>query len=88
MLVGVVSTAVYIFLYLGWFFIPGTNSLANTPDQWWMGISPQAFGAVGAILNFIVAYAVSLATQAPPQEIQDLVESVRTPKGAGAALDH
>jgi len=88
MLVGVVSTAVYIFLYLGWFFIPGTNSLANTPDHWWMGISPQAFGAVGAILNFIVAYAVSLATQAPPQEIQDLVESVRTPKGAGAALDH
>lgn len=88
MLVGVVSTAVYIFLYLGWFFIPGTNSLANTPDQWWMGISPQAFGAVGAILNFAVAYAVSMATQAPPQEIQDLVESVRTPKGAGAALDH
>ena len=88
MVVGVVSTAVYIFLYLGWFFIPGTNSFANTPDQWWMGISPQAFGAVGAILNFIVAYAVSLATQAPPQEIQDLVESVRTPKGAGAALDH
>ena len=35
-----------------------------------MGISPQAFGAVGAILNFIVAYAVSLATQAPPQEIR------------------
>ncbi|MBE7374401.1 sodium:solute symporter family protein [Pseudomonas lopnurensis] len=88
MLVGVVSTAVYIFLYLGWFFIPGTNSLANTPDQWWMGISPQAFGAVGAILNFAVAYAVSMATQAPPQEIQDLVESVRTPKGAGVALDH
>ncbi|MGM3386496.1 cation acetate symporter [Stutzerimonas stutzeri] len=88
MLVGVVSTAVYIFLYLGWFFIPGTNSLANTPDQWWMGISPQAFGAVGAILNFAVAYGVSMVTQAPPQEIQDLVESVRTPKGAGAALDH
>lgn len=88
MLVGVVSTAVYIFLYLGWFFIPGTASIPNTPDQWWMGISPQAFGAVGAILNFAVAYAVSMATEAPPQEIQDLVESVRTPKGAGVALDH
>ncbi|MGE4404994.1 sodium:solute symporter family protein [Pseudomonas sp.] len=88
MLVGVVSTAVYIFLYLGWFFIPGTASIPNTPDQWWMGISPQAFGAVGAILNFAVAYAVSMATEAPPQAIQDLVESVRTPKGAGAALDH
>ena len=88
MVVGVVSTAVYIFLYLGWFFIPGTNSLANTPDQWWMGISPQAFGAVGAILNFAVAYVVSMATEAPPKEIQDLVESVRTPKGAGAAVSH
>jgi len=88
MLVGVISTAVYIFLYLGWFFIPGTASIPNTPDQWWMGISPQAFGAVGAMLNFAVAYAVSMATEAPPQEIQDLVESVRTPKGAGAALDH
>jgi cation/acetate symporter len=88
MLVGVISTAVYIFLYLGWFFIPGTASIPNTPDQWWMGISPQAFGAVGAMLNFAVAYAVSMATEAPPQEIQDLVESVRTPKGAGVALDH
>lgn len=88
MLVGVVTTAVYIFLYLGWFFIPGTASIPNTPDQWWMGISPQAFGAVGAMLNFTVAYAVSMATEAPPQEIQDLVESVRTPKGAGVALDH
>ena len=88
MLVGVGSTAVYIFLYLGWFFIPGTNTFANTPAEWMFGISPQAFGAIGAVLNFAVAYAVSLSTEAPPQEIQDLVESVRTPKGAGAALDH
>jgi len=88
MLVGVGSTAVYIFLYLGWFFIPGTNTFANTPAEWMFGISPQAFGAIGAMLNFAVAYAISLSTEAPPQEIQDLVESVRTPKGAGAALDH
>ncbi len=88
MLVGLVSTSVYIFLYLGWFFVPGTASIANTPDNWIFGISPQAFGAIGAVLNFAVAYAVSMATEAPPQEIQDLVESVRTPKGAGAALDH
>ncbi|KJH79433.1 cation acetate symporter [Pseudomonas sp. KSR10] len=88
MLVGLVSTSVYIFLYLGWFFIPGTASFANTPAEWMFGISPQAFGAIGAMLNFAVAYAVSMATEAPPQAIQDLVESVRTPKGAGAALDH
>ncbi len=88
MVVGLLTTIVYIFLYLGWFFIPGTATFANTPDQWLFGISPQAFGSVGAIINFIVAYAVSLSTEAPPKAVQDLVESVRTPKGAGAALDH
>lgn len=88
MLVGLISTSVYIFLYLGWFFIPGTNTFQNVPGEWIFGISPQAFGAIGAMLNFAVAYAISFATEAPPQAIQDLVESVRTPKGAGAALDH
>ncbi|MDM9651392.1 sodium:solute symporter family protein [Pseudomonas wenzhouensis] len=88
MIAGLVITLLYIFTYSGWFFIPGTNMLPNTPDQWFMGISPASFGTVGALINFAVAYAVSQATAAPPQEIQDLVESVRTPKGAGAALDH
>jgi len=88
MLVGLISTSVYIFLYLGWFFIPGTNTFANVPGEWMFGISPQGFGAIGAILNFGVAYAVSLSTEAPPKEIQELVESVRTPKGAGVAIAH
>ena len=88
MLAGLLSTLVYIFTFLGWFFIPGTNTLANTPDNWLLGISPLSFGAVGAMINFAVAYVVSFATEEPPQEIQDLVESVRTPKGAGAAVDH
>ncbi|MFP6851512.1 MAG: sodium:solute symporter family protein [Pseudomonas sp.] len=88
MLVGLVFTVVYIFLYLGWFFIPGTATFANTPDNWLFGISPLSIGTVGAVINFAVAYAVSLSTEAPPQEIQDLVESVRTPKGAGGALSH
>ena len=87
MLVGLVFTVVYIFLYLGWFFIPGTATFANTPDNWMFGISPLSIGTVGAVINFAVAYAVSLATEAPPQEIQDLVESVRTPKGAGGASE-
>jgi cation/acetate symporter len=88
MLVGLVFTVVYIFLYLGWFFIPGTATFPNTPDNWMFGISPLSIGTVGAVINFAVAYSVSLATAAPPQEIQDLVESVRTPKGAGDALSH
>jgi cation/acetate symporter len=88
MLAGLLSTVIYIFLYLGWFFIPGTATFANTPDNWLFGISPLSFGAVGAMINFAVAFAVSSVTAAPPQRVQDLVESVRYPRGAGKAVDH
>jgi len=88
MIVGLISTSVYIFLYLGWFFIPGTNVLPNTPAAHWLGISPAAFGPVGALLNFVTAYLVSMATQAPPRDVQELVHSIRVPKGAGAAQAH
>lgn len=93
MLTGLIVTLLYIFTYLGWFFIPGTNMLPNTPDNWLFGslgygISPLSFGAVGAMINFAVAFAVSAVTAPPPKEIQDLVESVRYPKGAGVAIDH
>ena len=88
MLTGLGATLVYIFIFLGWFFIPGTNNLANTPDNWLLGISPLSFGAVGAIINFAVAFAVSHATEEPPVEIQELVESVRYPRGSGSATGH
>ncbi|MFN3641659.1 MAG: sodium:solute symporter family protein [Gemmobacter sp.] len=88
MLVGLVFTAVYIFLYLGWFFIPGTAVYANIPANHWFGISPLSIGTVGAILNFAAAWAVSMVTKAPPKEVQDLVESIRVPKGAGTAIAH
>jgi cation/acetate symporter len=88
MLVGLLSTVLYIFTYLGWFFIPGTNMLANTPDNWLFGISPLSFGSVGAVLNFVAAYITLSMTKEAPAEIQELVESIRVPKGAGAAVDH
>ncbi|GHC22909.1 sodium:solute symporter family protein [Aidingimonas halophila] len=88
MLAGLLATLLYIFTYLGWFFVPETNMLPNTPEHWMLGISPLSFGAVGAVINFTVAFLVSNATEEPPQEIQDLVESVRSPKGAGAATAH
>lgn len=88
MLAGLLSTAVYIFLYLGWFFIPGTASMANTPENWLFGISPLSFGAIGAVINFVVAFTVSSLTAPPPIHIQELVESVRYPRGAGVAIDH
>ena len=88
MVAGLAFTVIYIFIFLGWFFIPGTNSLPNTPDNWLFGISPLSIGSVGALINFVVAFAVAYMTAPPPKEVQDLVESVRFPKGAGAAIDH
>jgi cation/acetate symporter len=84
MLSGLLFTLVYIFVYKGWFFLPGTNQLPDTPEAWILGISPLSIGAVGAILNFLVAYVVSNATEAPPEEIQELVESIRVPRASGA----
>ncbi|MGE0855034.1 MAG: sodium:solute symporter family protein [Hyphomicrobiaceae bacterium] len=88
MVTGILATLVYIFWFKGWFFIPGTEMAKNVPGNWFMGISPEAFGSIGALINFAVAYIVSMVTAAPPQRIQDLVESVRIPRGAGAATGH
>jgi cation/acetate symporter len=88
MLAGLAFTLLYIFTYLGWFFIPDTNMLANTPDNWVFGISPLSVGAVGAVVNFAAAYVTMKLTGEPPEHIQDLVESIRVPRGADAAVDH
>ena len=88
MIVGLIFTLVYIFLHKGWFFVVGTNSFVDTPEGSLLGIQSTAIGAVGALLNFIVAYIVSLSTADTPQDIKELVESVRVPAGAGAAVDH
>ena len=79
MLTGLLSTLIYIFWFKGWFFIAGTQMMANTPSNWFMGISPEAFGAVGALLNFTVAIVVSKITEPPPEYIQHLVEDIRIP---------
>ncbi|MFO7594379.1 MAG: sodium:solute symporter family protein [Pseudomonadota bacterium] len=88
MLSGLTATLVYIFWFKGWFFIPGTEMAANTAENWFMGIQPESFGAVGALINFVVAIVVSKVTAAPPEHIQHLVEDIRVPKGAGAAGGH
>ena len=88
MLVGLGSTVLYIFTYLGWFFIPETNMLPNNAANWVFGISPASFGTVGAVLNFAAAYIVLAMTKPAPKHIQDLVESIRVPRGAGGAQSH
>jgi cation/acetate symporter len=89
MLAGLAVTLFYVFAHKGIFFVKGTEYLdliggANS----FFTITPEAFGTVGAIVNFAVAYLVSKMSAPVPQHIQELVESVRVPKGAGAASAH
>ena len=79
MLSGITFTAAYIIYF---------KFLGGTADQYLFGISPEGIGTLGMILNFVVAIVVSQMTPPPPQDVQDLVESIRVPKGAGDAHAH
>jgi cation/acetate symporter len=69
-------------------FIASTSYMGDMPQNWFFGIEPNAFGAVGAMFNFAVAFAVAKMTAPPPQEIVELVEHIRVPSGAGAPTSH
>ena len=89
MLAGISVTLLYVFQHKGIMFIQSTSFLGDLPPNWFLGIEPNAFGAIGAIVNFGGAFAVSAVTAAPPIEVQDLVDHIRVPAGAGdAAADH
>ena len=89
MVAGIGVTLFYVFQHHGVMFIKGTEFLGNMEKNWFLGIDPKAFGSVGAIVNFAVAMIVSKMTPPPPQEVQDLVESIRIPKGSTAPnADH
>ena len=88
MVAGLGVTLLYVFQHKGVMFIPETAFLGGMPENWFFGIEPNAFGAVGAIFNFGVAFTVSALTKAPPEHIQHLVEEIRVPAGAGGAAAH
>jgi cation/acetate symporter len=86
MLAGIGVTMIYVFAHKGLFFIKGTEFLGlfGGKANFFMGIEPNAFGAIGALVNFAVAYVVSKVTPECPEHIQHMVESVRTPRGSKA----
>lgn len=82
-------------MILGLFFTSGyivyfkfIDPTANVPANWFLGISPEGIGMVGMVVNFVVAAIVSKVTAATPAHVQEMVESIRFPKGAGEASDH
>jgi cation/acetate symporter len=88
MIAGLSVTLLYVFQHKGIMFVADTAFLGDMSPNWFMGIEPNAFGAVGAVVNFVVAYGVSTMTPEPPEHIQHLVEDIRVPAGAGAATAH
>jgi cation/acetate symporter len=88
MIAGITVTMLYVFQHKGWMFIADTAFLGDMKANWFLGIEPNAFGAIGAIFNFAVALTVSKLTGDPPEHIQHLVEDIRVPKGAGVATGH
>ena len=81
MIVGIVTMLYYMLKYkLGWF-----DDVLPSKSQWWFGISPEGFGSVAMLLNFIVSITIMKFTPAPPQDVQEIVEQIRIPSGAGEA---
>ena len=75
MLVGITFTASYIIYF----------KFVNEEATPLLGISPEGIGTVGMALNFLVTFIVSRKTPPPSQEVQDLVEHIRVPRGSGGA---
>ncbi|MGB7395105.1 MAG: sodium:solute symporter family protein [Pricia sp.] len=82
MVVGIVSMLLYMMKFKFDMFGGGT------PDDWWFGISPEGFGTMAMILNFAVSIIVMQFTPDPPEEVQEIVEDIRIPSGAGEASGH
>ena len=82
MITGILFTAAYIIYFK---FI---NKAANVPEHWFMGISPEGIGTLGMLINAVVTLVVSRMTPAPPLKVQQMIESIRVPRGAGKAHAH
>jgi cation/acetate symporter len=81
MVVGIVVMLYYMLKYkLGWF-----DEVTPDKSEWWFGISPEGFGSVAMLLNFIVSITIMKFTPEPPIEVQEIVEQIRIPSGAGEA---
>lgn len=82
MVIGILLMLYYMLKYKLGVFGP------TSEEDWWFGISPEGFGTVAMTVNLIISLVVSRLTAAPPQEVQDLVEDIRIPRGAGGAQEH
>ncbi|MBO0323519.1 cation acetate symporter [Muricauda sp. CAU 1633] len=88
MVVGLCLMLFYMLKFKFGIFDGGQEAVAGLQDDWWFGISPEGFGSIAMVVNFIVAIVVNTFTEDPPEEVQEIVENIRIPSGAGDAIDH
>jgi cation/acetate symporter len=84
---GMIAGMTLMLFYMAKYKLGWIGELPNK-SEWWFGISPEGFGTVAMIVNFVVALVVSKFTPPPPQDVQDIVENIRIPSGAGEATGH
>jgi len=89
MVVGIIIMCLYILKYKFGFFDGGLEAVSALKSDWWFGISPEGFGSVAMLVNFIVTISVHLIVNKPaPDEIQELVETIRIPSGVNKPSNH
>ena len=88
MVIGISLMIFYILKFKFGIFDGGKAAVSGLSEKWWFGISPEGFGLVAMLVNFVVSLTVSRFTSAPPAEVQQLVEDIRIPRGAGEAVGH
>lgn len=85
MITGLVFTASYIVYFKFGESLFGLAPEDVSPQNWWFSISPEGIGTLGMIINFVISFVVMLFTPAPPEDVQEMTESIRYPRGAAAA---
>lgn len=88
MVVGISLMMWYMLKFKFGIFDGGKEAVAGLKADWWFGISPEGFGSIAMVVNFVVSIAVSRFTPAPPADVQQIVENIRVPSGAGEAHVH
>ncbi|WP_343486572.1 sodium:solute symporter family protein [Allomuricauda sp. d1] len=88
MIVGISLMLFYMLKFKFGIFDGGKAAVAGLKDSWWFGISPEGFGTIAMVVNFVVALAVNKFTEEPPEDVQEIVENIRIPSGAGDAVSH
>ena len=83
---GMVTGLIFTVSYISYFKF--VHPELNTAEHWWWGISPEGIGSLGMVLNFLVCFGVSWLTPAPPSHVQQLIQDIRIPIGAGKASNH